>query len=229
MDSSLRELVGSLEIFNGVDESTLEYILPKSKVVKYKKKDHVFFDKDEVSRIYIVLQGKVSLYKVSENLKKKIIFILGRGELINEIIIDDLPASINCEIFEESKVLVISKDIFKEAMKIDSNLNDNVIRSMSKKIRRLYRQMKNTVSLKIEKKLAAKLWKLSRDYGEKVEEGILINLNTTVTYIAELFGCERETISRAMKVLEKENLLIIRNKKIIIKSRENLLNYFKGL
>ena len=229
MESSLKSKAEKLEIFYGIGENTLEYILDRSRIVRYKKRDHIFFDKDEIDRIYIVLEGKVSLYKLSENLKKKVIFILGNGCLINEIIIDDLPASINCEVFEDSEIIVISKEIFKEAMRIDVNLNNNVIISMSKKIRRLYRQMKNTVSLKIEKKLAAKLWKLSKDYGKEIDEGILINLNTTVTYISELFGCERETISRAIKVLEKEDLIIVRNKKIIVKNRENLLSYFKGL
>ena len=50
-------------------------------------------------------------------------------------------------------------------MKQDFKLTEVILYSMSKKIRRLYRQIKNTVPTKMDKRVAAKLWKLSKDYG----------------------------------------------------------------
>ena len=79
------------------------------------------------------------------------------------------------------------------------------------------------------KSLAAKLWKLSKDYGKTVEEGTLIDLALSVTYLSEMFGIPRETISRALKILVKEGLIIQRNKRIIVVDKENLSKYFKGL
>ena len=100
---------------------------------------------------------------------------------------------------------------------------------MALKIRRLYRQMKNATPLKIEKRLAAKLWKLSKDYGVKQNDEVVIDLNISVAYLSDMFGMPRETISRALKILEKENLIRKERKKIIIKDRDKLASYFKGL
>ncbi|HAG43616.1 MAG TPA: hypothetical protein DCL31_10125 [Clostridium sp.] len=44
-----------------------------------------------------------------------------------------------------------------------------------------------------------------------------------------MFGCSRETMSRAIKVLEDKNLIAIKNKKITVINRENLAKYFKGM
>ena len=100
---------------------------------------------------------------------------------------------------------------------------------MGRKIRRLYRQLKNTVPIKMDKKLAAKLWKLSKDYGVKVNRGVLINLDITVTYLADMLGSSRETISRCISDFQKSNLIEFKDKKIIVKNRESLSRYFKGM
>ena len=114
-------------------------------------------------------------------------------------------------------------------MKNDFELTKIFIKSQAIKVRRLYRQMKNSTPIKVEKRVAAKLWKLAKDYGEEVEDGTLINLNISVTYLADMFGAPRETISRALKFLTKEELITHDNKKIIIRDKDRLSKFFKGL
>ena len=38
-------------------------------------------------------------------------------------------------------------------------------------------------------------------------EWTLLNVNLTITYIADMLGCKRETLSRAMKILQDKNLV----------------------
>ena len=49
----------------------------------------------------------------------------------------------------------------------------------------------------------------------------------TVTYLADMLGCKRETLSRAMKILQNDNLVKIEGKKIYIKPDELSL-FFKN-
>lgn len=221
--------LGRMDIFNSLSEETLGQLSEYCELKEYKKGKHVFRDKEVVSRIYIVYSGKVSLYKMNESAQKKIVFILGPSKIINDYAIDDLPSSVNCEVFETAEILSIDKNKFIDIMKSDFELTKIFIKSQAIKVRRLYRQMKNSTPIKVEKRVAAKLWKLAKDYGEEVEEGILINLNISVTYLADMFGAPRETISRALKYLSKEDLIINDNKKIIIKDKDRLSKFFKGL
>ena len=225
---SLEELK-DMELFQELSDETLKLLSEHCDMKEYKNRSHVFRDREIVSRIYILYSGKVSLYKMNESAQKKIIFILGAGKIINDYAIDDLPSSINCEVFETAQILSIDKKIFLEIMKSDFDLTKIFIKAQALKIRRLYRQMKNSTPIKVEKRVAAKLWKLAKDYGEEVEEGTLIKLNISVTYLADMFGAPRETISRALKLLSKEDLIINDNKKIIIKDKDRLSKFFKGL
>ena len=203
-------------------------ILGEAEIKEYKSGEILFQDKEEVTIIYIVLKGIVSLYKINECGQKKVIFMLGKGKVINEVIIKDLPASINCEIFEDSVILGIKKESILKIMKDDFDLCKNIIISLSSKTRRLYRQLKNTPSsIKIEKRLAAKLYKLAKDYGVKCNDGILIDMEISITYMADLLGSQRETVSRAMKVLQKNGLVYYDRKKIIVSNFEKLALFFK--
>ena len=197
--------------------------------LKKKKGEHIFRDKDKIQDIFIVLKGKVTLYKMNEYGQKRIVYILGEESFLNEVIVDDLPTSINGEVFENSIIFSIDKNKLLHIMSKDFELTKIVLNEMSKKVRRLYRQMKNVTPIKLEKRVAAKLWKLSKDYGKEVPGGTLIDLDISITYLADMFGSPRESVSRAIKTLRDENLIIKENKKIIIPDRERIAAYFKSL
>ncbi|MDU2490659.1 MAG: Crp/Fnr family transcriptional regulator [Clostridium celatum] len=219
--------LNEISLFSQVNKETLYKLNEICFVRQLKKGEHLFRDKEVINSIYIVKSGKVALYKQSESAQKKVIFILGKDTIVNEVIIDNLPASINCEVFEQAEILCFDRVKFLEVMKDDFELSKIIINSLAMKVRRLYRQGKNSIPIKVEKRVAAKLWKLSRDYGIEIEEGILIDLNITITYLADMFGAPRETISRALKILNNEGLIINKNKKIIITNRDKLVKFFK--
>lgn len=229
----MKELVKAqlykMELFDKVSEETKEALSEFGETKCYLKGSHIFMDKEKINKIYIVYSGKVALYKLNESAQKKIVFILGNNSIINAVVLDDIASSINCEVFEKAEILSFEKSRFEEVMKSDFELTKIVISSLTRKVRRLYRQLKNSTPIKVEKRVAAKLWKLSKDYGLKVENGTLIDLNVSITYLADMFGAPRETISRALKILQEKDLIILEKKKIVVKNRDKLSKFFKGI
>ncbi|MBU3142953.1 Crp/Fnr family transcriptional regulator [Clostridium sp. CF012] len=224
---TLRQLK-DLPLFECVEDKTLD-LIRESVIIKILKKSQMLFAEREITNnIYIVLEGKVTMYRLSEKGQKRVIYILNKGEIINEVIFDNLTASINCEGFEDSEIIIIQKVDLLNIMKQDFKLTEVILCSMSKKIRRLYRQLKNTVPIKMDKRVAAKLWKLSKDYGVQTEEGVLIDIKISITYLADMLGSSRETISRAVKELEIMDMVKIKHRKFIV-NREKLSKYFKGV
>ena len=223
------EAISNMKIFKNIAKSSIDDLADICEIKCYQKGRHIFRDKEVIKKIFIVSKGKVSLYKLNESAQKKIIFILGEEDIINAVVLDDLPASINCEAFENVEILAFDKEKFQEVMAKDFELTKIIMSSLTIKVRRLYRQLKNSTPIKVEQRVASKLWKLSKDYGVKIEDGVLIDLKISITYLADMFGASRETISRALKILQENELIIIDRKKIIVKDRDKLSNYFKGL
>ena len=109
-------------------------------------------------------------------------------------------------------------DDFDEIMSKDYVLARNCMAYMENRIRRLYRQLKNSVTINIEKRLAAKLVRLGLDYGSKIDGSCmtLIDLNLTVTYLAKMLGRQRESVSRAMKSLTNRGIVELDGRKISV-------------
>jgi CRP-like cAMP-binding protein len=221
-----------LEFFTSivpVSDKTDEAIKVKAGRKVISRGETLFSEKDPVKTVYFILKGKVTMFRLGEEGQKRVIYILNAGEFINEVIFDGLPSSISCEAFEDCELLYFYKEDLLKMMSEDFELNKHIINSMGRKIRRLYRQVKNTVPIKIDKKLAAKLWKLSKDYGLETEGGTLIDLDISITYLASMLGSSRETISKCMTRFEKDGLVKFIGRKILIPDRQALSIYFRGI
>jgi len=231
--------IDQLSIFKDLNPETITFLEKKLIIREYKKGEFIFFEKDQVEKIYIIVSGRVSIHKYTQKAHKKIMYILGSGEIINEVIFDNLPASINAEVFENTVVLEYFAKDFKIIMEKDFKLTYRIIQSSGRKVRRLYRQLKNTVPISLDKKVASKLWKLSKDHGMmcEVEENSLdtspkkdcwigLEFKISITYLADMLGSTRETISRELKKLEGYGYIKWVDKRIFVK-REELRKFYR--
>lgn len=220
-------IIRKVQAFSSLSDETISKISKIAVDVTLKKGETLFWEKDQVDAVYALISGKTAMLRYSGSGQKRIFFILNEGALINEVAFDNLPVSVVCEAFENAHLLRMPKLLFLEIMREDFDLTYNVMCSMGKKQRRLYRQLKNTVPIKVDKKLAAKLWKLSKDYGVTNGQWIRIDLKMSVTNLSYLMGSSRETISRALNKLIDLGIVKWDKKQILVKEKE-ILEYYRS-
>lgn len=222
------EFLDRIPLFQGLTEGTRESLAEEARLREYGRGDIVYRAKEPAVRICFQVSGKSMLYNMTHNGDRKIIFILGPGELLNDHVLNEHATSLFCEVIEPSQVLEIPIARFLKVMQEDFLLTRRVIAAQEKKIWRLGHQLKNTMgSIYLERKLAAKLWKLSRDFGVPVEQGLEIDISMPVTFLADLLGAPRETTSRVCKSLVKHGLITMDRKKITIVDRERMARFYK--
>lgn len=220
--------MNNIEVFKDIKESSKIELKKILKERQLSTKEILFNERDIVDKVYFLKSGKISIFKMSENGERKIIFILRSGEMINEISFDNTKSTtIGCEAFDKAIILECKVKDFIKVMEEDFTLTKNILISTQNRNRRLYRQLKNSISIRIDKKLAAKLYRIGKEFGVCKGEWTLLNVNLTITYIADMLGCKRESLSRAMKILQDEKLVKIEGKKVYIK-KDELSSYFKS-
>lgn len=224
----MNKYIDKIKVFSNIDSATKKLLCEAAKVKTYKRGEHLFLDREKVTNLYFIVEGVAALYKIGPSLDKKVIFIHGNGDTLNEVILQENISSLNCEILKSSKILEINAEKLKGIMKTDFILCENIIDSMASKIRRMFHQLKNTSnSVRLDRQIASKLWKLSRDFGIKTEDGTEIGFNLSISYLADIVGSKRETVSKQLKTLSEEGLIKVKRNKITVVDRENLLNYFR--
>ena len=172
--------------------------------------------------LFFVLKGKVSIYNLTKTGGRKILFVLGSDSLINESMTQDYN-SIFCEALEPCLFFKIARKRFLSLMELDFSLTHALLAYQEQKIRRLEYQLKNTVgNVYLERKLASKLWKLARDFGVPSEHGTLIDMDLSVTFLADLLGVPRENTSRTCRKFCHLGLIHMDKKRIRIPDLEKL-------
>lgn len=236
----MRERIMKIPIFKELKTETIDKLSKICSIRELKKGDVLFFEREKVQHIYIVLNGTVFLYRDSLKEYRRIVFLLEEGKVINEVIFDGRTASINCEAFEKSTILAFPVEELKNVMREDFDLSFAILTSTGHKVRKLYRQLKNATPIGLDKKLAAKLWKFSEGFGVNCYDKNLsckrknndciawtiVHKNITIKFLGEMLGSTRESISREMKKLENLGLIKWEHKHLLV-DRENLLKFYK--
>ncbi len=217
-----------LALFKEVAPDTLQKLRKYGKIQEFPKGSLIIRAKEPLEQIYIQIDGKPIVYNLTHTGNRKILFIFGRGALLNEHVLNEHHSATYCETIEKSRIFIIPADRFVRCMQQDFALTRAVLAAQERKVWRLGHQLKNTMgSIYMERRLAAKLWKLARDFGVNVPEGIEININLSVTFLADMLGTPRETASRLCRTLVDYRLIQMKGKRIIIINPQRISAFYR--
>ena len=79
----------------------------------------------------------------------------------------------------------------------------------------------------MDRKIAAKLWKLGRDFGIPRGEETEIDIDLSVTLLADMLGTSRENTSRLLTNMTEQGLIRHEKKRIIIRDMASLSHFYQ--
>ena len=180
------------------------------------------------NRVYFVYRGVISLFTVTKQNTRKILFFLGPGKLLTHNVFDTKPGNLYAEAMTDAILLSIPKDRFRKLVASSPALSAALFAHYETDLWRMSHQLKNTAGyLSVERKLAIKLLKLSQDFGTPCEEGTAISFPLTVTQTAEFVGLPRDPTSRACKKLTEMGLIRYEDRRFILLDRTGLITYYR--
>lgn len=217
-----------LNFFQNTTLDTIEKLWEAGQERQFSKGHILIRARESTHSVYFQMSGKSMVYNLTHDGKRKIIFIFGKGVLLNEHVLSSHLPSVFCETIETSRIFMAPLKVFVKCMETDFTLTRAVLEVQQNRIWRMGHQLKNTQgSIYMERKLAAKLWKLARDFGIRTPDGIEIDINLSVTLLADMLGASRETTSRLCGTLVDLGLIKIHKKRITITDSQKISVYYK--
>jgi CRP/FNR family transcriptional regulator len=179
----------------------------------------VFSEGDDGTGFYVVITGRVKIFKLSPEGKEQILHIFGPGDPFGEVAVfsgQHFPA--NAEAMESSRIFFFPRDSFFDLIKKNPSLALNMLAILSKRLRR-FANLIDDLSLKeVPGRLAAHLLYLSG----QTEGSEQLELSITKTQLASLLGTIPETLSRILGKMSKQGLIESDGRRIKILDREAL-------
>lgn len=178
---------------------------------------------------WFVFRGAVALYTLTSHGGRKILFFLGPGSLLNQDVMNG-GGQVLAEAASYATLICMEREKLAERVRSTPALAEALFAHYERKLWRLSHQLKNAADTWfVERKLAAKLLKLSADFGKPVEGGVEIGFPLSIQQMADYIGVSRETVSRACKRLVEMDLICYEKKRFRIPSRARLEAFRKEI
>jgi len=197
-------------IFSGLSEGDLELLMNIGKVREHPKGDLLFADGDKALGFYVVLSGKVKIFKLSPEGKERILHIIYPVSTFAEAAIFGsglYPAY--AEPLEKSQLFFLPKDDFLHALRNNSELSLGMIGGLSAYLRLFARQIEDMTF----KDVPARLARFLIDHSSG---GKNVTLSVSKSQLASHLGTVSETLSRTFRKLSDEGLISVSGKSIEI-------------
>ena len=218
MDNILN-IISAIPLFNGLPDDQLGAIRQIAVEKHYNKGQTIFSEGDETTGLFVVVDGRVKIYKVSSEGKEQILHIFEAGQSFGEVTVfagQQLPA--NAQTLAKSRLLLFPRSAIVDLVTANPSLALNLLAIMSKKLRQFAVQIENLSLKEIPARLASYLIYLA----EKQGSADAITLNVSKGQLASLLGTIPETLSRIFAKLSGQNLIRVEGPRISLLDRQGL-------
>ncbi|OQY01667.1 MAG: transcriptional regulator [Desulfobacteraceae bacterium 4572_130] len=213
-------IISNIPLFKGLTINQIEKIEKIAVKKKFKKGNLIFLENDKADGFYIVVQGKVKIYKISMEGKEQILHIFGHGEPFGEVSVftgNVFPA--NAQALEECSLIFFPRHAFIEFISRNIPVVLNMIGVLSMRLRQFTVQIENLSLKKIPSRLAGYLLLLAQ---EQQSNQNIIYLNISKKQLASLLGTIPETLSRIFSKMYDKKLIKVKGKNVKILDLEKL-------
>ncbi len=225
MNSGAKEYLKNVKIFEGLAEEYIENLSRIARPYKFKKGEAIFSEGEVGDGFYVLINGRVKIFKLSPDGKEQTLHIFGPGEPFGEVPVfagEKFPA--NAEALEDSHTYFFSRKDFFYLIKKNPAIAMNMLAILSKRLRRFAYLIEGLSLKEVPARLAAYLLYLSERYrGERS-----FKLDITKSQLASLLGTIPETLSRVLAKLVNEGIIQYQGSIIEIKDIDALVELESG-
>lgn len=219
-----QEIINALKqshLFTRLTDVQLDRVYRHSQVVKLEEGQQLFAQGEDVTNFYLVLSGKMKLYRVSPDGQEKIIEIVPQGGLFAEALMfmDQPHYPVSSAALSATTVIGIEANDFKDMLRDSVETCLLLLGNMSFRLRQLVHEIDTLTLHSGTCRVASYLLQHAPDERESFE------LDTAKGVIAARLSVKPETFSRIIKNLRGEGVISIDGSKITIHNREALKEY----
>ena len=220
----------SCQLFVGLPEYNIEELDSIAYPRSFSKEEIIFADGEEGEGFYVVIDGRVKIYKIGADGREQILHFVSDGDPFAEItLFADTAYPAFAKAVTNVQTLFFRRDDFKALVCKDPQLSLNMIAILSRHLRR-FAVLVEELSLKdVPARVARYLLNLTPRDGWGGEGGIQVELDTSKTELAQRLGTISETISRTLGKMKASGLIDIDGKKITILDEEMLEELAEGV
>jgi len=224
------ELLRRCPLFAGLKEEDLKRIRAIASLRQIEKKEILFSDGEETRGFYVILSGRVKLFKVSPEGKEQILHIVSAPDAFAEAALfleGTYPAF--AEAMTDCQLLYFPKRDFIQLIEKNPQLSINMIVTLSHYLKRFASLIEDLSLKEVSSRIAKYIIDLSMKSSKEGKSPKEVELDLSKTQLALKLGTISETLSRTLAKMRAKRIIDVKKNKIVILNREALEELASGL
>lgn len=198
-------LIAGIPLFQGLDAGRLRGVASIAVQKSFRRGELIFSHGDEGRGFFVVISGKVKVFKLSPEGKEQILHFWGPGEMFGEVPVfagGCYPA--HAEATESTKCLFFPRAGLLDLVRKDPDLALGLLSILAERLHQFSGLIEDLSLKDVPGRLAAYLLELHRSQDNEED---LVNLEIPKGQLASLLGTIPETLSRILARMVREELV----------------------
>ncbi|MED0679416.1 Crp/Fnr family transcriptional regulator [Aneurinibacillus thermoaerophilus] len=205
---ALCDFLGTVPLFASLTEQERKEIAGLMLHKRVKKRDILFYEGKSCTAIYLLKQGTVKVYKITEDGREQIVNVLHTGDMFPHVGVFGggvYPAT--AEALEDASLYFINVKELTALLTGNPSLCLRLLQVLEAKILELQRRLSDVLSRDMKEKIINTLLSLARSKGKEEAGGYSLEMELTHQDLADMVGTTRETVSRIISQLKKDGFI----------------------
>jgi CRP/FNR family transcriptional regulator len=201
---AVTERLREVPFLQGLTGEVIDHIRREGTVRRYGRGETLFQRGEAAKGLFVVLQGSVRVYQIGDTGREHILTMEGPGSSVAELpLFDGGPYPAYAEAAEDSLIFALGREPFSRLLRAHPEIAEQVIRTLSQRLRRLVQGMEELALKEVRQRVAAVLLRLATQHGSEFA------LPATNEQIAAQLGTVREVVSRALHGFAHDGLIAL--------------------
>lgn len=190
-----------------------------------------FMQGDPAEYLYVLLRGRAKLCQISPDGQQVNLRTIRESHLFGAIGAVQAGAVYPAcaQALEDSSALAIRSGEFRRLLEARPHLSFGLMQLMTGYIQEMQSRYRESVTEKVEQRIARVLLRLAGQTGMRVEEGVLIELPFSRQNLAEMAGTTLYTVSRVLSAWEKQGLISTGRERVTLTNPHGVMRIAEGL
>jgi CRP/FNR family transcriptional regulator, cyclic AMP receptor protein len=227
---NLKTFLASVPLFKGAPERALEVAASVIQPRVYEPETVIFQEGDKGEALYILTEGMVKLSKVDLGGYEKTLTILQPPEFFGEMaLLGNTTRSATAISLGRIQTYLLYADDFNKLIQTYPTVSLNLTTTLAQRLRGMDDEAQILSYKDAQGRVAFVLLRLYRSGVIELGNNGFALVKLTHQDLANLAGTSRETVTRALKVLENEGVIETKPKEIIITDIQGLEEVLHGI
>lgn len=225
----LFEIVGSSAMLKGLGPDERRLFIEHGRERRVERGALLFHQGDPAEAFFILVEGRLRLSQITANGDQVILNYFGPGDGVGIIaVLSEIDYPAYGEILKDCVALSWDRATARQMMLQFPRLSLNGMEMMAGRFARLQKRYQEMATQRVEQRVAITLLRLVRQFGIRVDDGVLIDMSLSRQDLAEMTGTNIFNVSRILSKWEQDGVVRSGRKMVTLLRAHELVRLVEG-